>query len=168
MRETRAKLEVCISSLQGHSADLGQLTDINAEQFTLLGDVRKSLDQLLSLSRSIPYENIVLERLHFPSLYSREDDISEPSHHTFHWLVGERFETLGSHGQNTSDEDVENETLDNEQREDILAEQGRRQKISSDFMGFLAQHHGTFFITGKPGSGKSTLMSMIHFQLRSI
>ena len=42
---------------------------------------------------------------------------------------------------------------------EILQEAIRRKLLSQELLKFLREDNGTFFITGKAGSGKSTLMS---------
>lgn len=140
MVEARAELENCLSTLQ--TLDQRTRRD-DTEIHALLRNVQGTLNQLITRTRAMPYENCVLERLYFPSLYWREDTVSDPAPHTFHWILEDGPSNLDQSDQ--SDQSSSNTS--------------RRAEVARELLIFLRERNGTFFITGKPGSGKSTLIS---------
>ncbi|KAJ0418873.1 hypothetical protein BJY00DRAFT_314553 [Aspergillus carlsbadensis] len=100
------------------------------------------LAQLQELAARVPAENQVLSRLYYPSLYYREDAVAPPEARTFQWLVDNIYEREGVY--KTSHELW-----------------GTKGEIRKDFLTWLNSGGGIFHVSGKAGSGKSTLMKLL-------
>ncbi|KAK1770255.1 hypothetical protein QBC33DRAFT_487373 [Phialemonium atrogriseum] len=112
------------------------------------------LGEFQSLVESLPRENRVLRRLHFASILRREGNIERPASGTFSWAVeGIRHQIAVA--PNTSG------TPSSFQLMLMTTEDIGRQLVSKELQQFLAYNGSTFFIYGKAGCGKSTLMKFL-------
>lgn len=114
------------------------------DELSRLGNL---LNDLQSLTGTLPKENLILSRLYFDSMHQREDSVSDPEGDTFRWIVDIGSESLTESSSESGDQD----TLSDAERKDI----------SREFNLFLRNESGVFFVCGKPGSGKSTLMKFL-------
>ncbi|KAJ6084564.1 hypothetical protein N7486_011364 [Penicillium sp. IBT 16267x] len=117
---------------------------------TRLGD---ALSSFQSTTKSISQENHILSRLVFPSMYSRGDNIEDPESGTFTWIVEEK-----------SPLKVDQEDLSerpDKYEEEIAAQQVMRETTRRIFSTWLNSGCHVFHISGKAGSGKSTLMKFL-------
>lgn len=89
------------------------------------------LDHIL---REVPVELRILQAISFDAIDAREDSIEDADAATFRWLLEEPV-----------DQDVEQHMV------------AARQSL----LGWLSKGQGTYHISGKPGSGKSTLFKLI-------
>ncbi|RDW93695.1 ATP-binding protein [Aspergillus mulundensis] len=151
-----------------------------------LEDVKSFLDVLVSRMTSMPAENRILEHLHFASMYSREDAIHDPGEGTFEWFLESEEESDSGHGiigsvnehsntrQTTDDDatdtdDEEDSEVNDEEYDELESwkiwsfkeEQTRRKAARCSFLTWLKTGSGIFHISGKAGSGKSTLMKFL-------
>ncbi|KAI0865939.1 hypothetical protein F4860DRAFT_458277 [Xylaria cubensis] len=97
--------------------------------------VHQSYDCLCQLT-----ELAILDMLHFPDMNERFDTILDAHEETLHWLL----DTTGDNDSIRSD-DYDSAKIN----------------ASNDFVTWLRQGDGFFHISGKPGSGKSTLVKYI-------
>ncbi|KAL9094106.1 MAG: hypothetical protein Q9165_003521 [Trypethelium subeluteriae] len=89
-----------------------------------------------------PLVQSVLNALNFPSLQLRKDGISQAHKETFKWI----FEPCDCHEhQGETDHHLE----------------------ATSFVKFLESEGGFYWVSGKPGSGKSTLMKFVHDHKRT-
>lgn len=75
-----------------HEAQLrqsGYRSDISPDQLSILSSVQKSLARLVEATQVVAQEDVVLQRLWFPELGSRERTIEMPHKNTFRWLLYE-------------------------------------------------------------------------------
>lgn len=75
-----------------HEAQLrqsGNSSDISPDQLSTLSSVQKSLAKLVEATQVVAQEDVVLQRLWFPELGSRERAIEMPHKNTFRWLLYE-------------------------------------------------------------------------------
>lgn len=79
-------------------------------------------------------EDFVLDSLHFRSMHNRHEDIAEVHRDTFKWMI----EQESRNGEKTSE------------------------LHGNDFVDWLRRGDGIYWITGKAGSGKSTLMKHLY------
>lgn len=131
--------------------------------------VQKSLDvaqeaqkaQLQDLKRkteALADDNSVLRRLYFEDMYKRADNITDATDGTFDWLLTNDEPPSNASTPSSSSDDDEPKApiqwLDEEERQ-------RRQENAEKISDFFEQGGGVFFLRGKPGSGKSTLMNYL-------
>lgn len=131
--------------------------------------MQKSLDgaqeaqeaQLQDLKRkteALADDSSVLRRLYFEDMYKRADNITDATDGTFDWLLTNDDPSSSASTTSSSSDDNEPETpsqqLDEEERQ-------RRQENAEKISEFFEQSGGAFFLRGKPGSGKSTLMKYL-------
>ncbi|KAH8885834.1 hypothetical protein GQ53DRAFT_876663 [Thozetella sp. PMI_491] len=131
---------------------LGPLQD---ELGTVLDGIQSSLQNLQSMAAALPYETMILKRLYFSSIYNREDRVLKNTRSTFQWM------TEGDHSQFEAS-DAFQETFE-QWRETVFRKDKReRAEASKCFVDFLKyRQNGLFFICGKPGAGKSTMMKFL-------
>lgn len=131
--------------------------------------VQKSLDvaqeaqkaQLQGLKRkteALADDSSVLRRLYFEDMYKRADNITDATDGTFDWLLTNDYPPSNASTPSSSSNDDEPEApsqwFDEEERQ-------RRQENAEKISDFFEQSGGVFFLRGKPGSGKSTLMKYL-------
>lgn len=97
------------------------------------------LDQIL---REVPIELRILQAVSFDAIDAREDSIEDADAATYRWLVEEPV-----------DQDIEQQM--------VVARQS--------LLRWLSEGHGVYHISGKPGSGKSTLFKFLahHQRIKS-
>ncbi|KAL1881600.1 hypothetical protein Plec18167_003197 [Paecilomyces lecythidis] len=98
------------------------------------------LPEFHTMVQSVPYENYVLRRLYFADMYLREDDIKTAQDGTYRWIV----------------EDEENDEGTFSDIERLM-----RQQTRNSFLTWLRSGGSVYHISGKIGSGKSTLMKFL-------
>jgi hypothetical protein len=129
-----------------------------------LAELGALLSEFQSVTTSLSHQNKVLERLAFKSMYSREGSIEKAESSTFGWMVDEVAQPtidqsdLPAGPQDNSDERVQ-------QRKDYekekLKQEALRQSTRQEFLTWLNSGRHIFHISGKAGSGKSTLMKFL-------
>jgi hypothetical protein len=87
-------------------------------------------------------------------MYRREDDIADATYGTFDWLLRNETESPDANAPAETSRGEEPGTL-----EELEGE--RRQENAAKISEFLEHGRGVFFLRGKPGSGKSTLMKYL-------
>lgn len=103
-------------------------------------------------------DNSVLRRLYFEDMYKREDSITDATDGTFDWLLTNEATTSVTSGTIDTSGVDESKTMGQRQEEE---EGQRRQENSAKVSDFVEHSSGVFFLRGKPGSGKSTLMKYL-------
>lgn len=119
--------------------------DQSDEQVKPFLQVRDLLLTLQSMITSLPRENWILKNLHFDSLHKREDNISNAEEGTFEWILRDESED-DSHTMSSHDNIVDEPEME------------RRARSRELFLLWLRDGNQAFHISGKAGSGKSTLM----------
>lgn len=129
------------------------------DSFHLGQEAQKSqLQDLKEKTEALADDASVLRRLYFDDMYDREDNITDATDGTFDWLLtNEDVTSNTSTPIQTSDAD-ESKTIRQFWEED---ERGKRQENSAKVSDFFENGGGVFFLRGKPGSGKSTLMKYL-------
>jgi len=138
-------------------------------------DLIQQLGLLKSLVESMPQQNRILRRLHFEGMTHRENMVAPPESHTFRWMLAAHSAEVEAtvNGRTYSLPGLPDDQLEGLER---LAEEQysndkssfqdletlRRCRISRQFHAFLELNSGTtFFIHGKAGCGKSTIMKYL-------
>src|SRR5436305_10637811 len=111
------------------------------QQLRLIQDVRVTLDMLLRSKNEPSPEMRILKQLYFESLYSREDAMENAGSGTFEWILEE---------EPTEAPDAIDKTTGE-----------ARFQATSRFLKWLGSGNRLFHISGKAGSGKSTLMKLL-------
>lgn len=163
------------SSLQEHQSDFPK--DLSAINPDVLQDIRTALSKISISMRTISAEDKVLQALWFPELQSRERSIDEAHIGTFRWLLHDPegdsqrgVDSVSKYSSDTYDESNDScegqckrnsicgtSESDNESRQEDIDRQEKREA----FIKWLQVGNGVFYISGKVGSGKSTLMKSL-------
>jgi len=153
---------------QGAAASSEPPTSMTGE-LQLMQAAKESLDALLRCTAGPSPEIRVLKQLYFTSLYQREDNMDAAGVRTFEWILGHASHDVEDqtpkHSVEHSDDDTEDRTpqhpiegSDDKMREYIAK---KRETAAARFLDWLRNENGVFHISGKPGSGKSTMMKII-------
>ncbi|KAJ6112177.1 hypothetical protein N7523_008238 [Penicillium sp. IBT 18751x] len=122
--------------------------DPEDEPLVKLGE---ALSNLQSTTRSISWQNHILSRLIFPSMYRRGDSIEDPENGTFAWMVEGRVE--GKFDPLSGWDSVWEKLVKKQEK--------MRNNTRQQFLTWLNSGSQVFHISGKAGSGKSTLMKFL-------
>ncbi|KAK5174786.1 uncharacterized protein LTR77_001869 [Saxophila tyrrhenica] len=135
---------------------------------TSLEDLRGMLLKLQSSIVDITAEKSTLNNLKFNSMFDREDDIRDPGAHTFEWMLGgvntddPTVTDTGSSYANVGQDEFDAEHMYEQKVRTLLAdEHSKREAARSAFQSWLRERGSVFHISGKAGSGKSTLMKYL-------
>lgn len=150
----KRELEGLHSALAAHASQLhsaisakdGALQSLDSQ----LAEITATL-AALHLARSptpLP-ETRILQHLRFPSMHSREDQVRDPNEGTFEWILAE-IPDKGLQGQDPR-----------HRRNKKAWEEMARERARGRFLTWLTTGNGIFHISGKAGSGKSTLMKAL-------
>lgn len=121
-----------------------------------LSELVKQIQSLNSLGQIMPTQNRILRQLYFESIFRREDAVVHAAGETFQWI----FTCSARVDRNQPENDLTSKTDDfNKAFEE--PEEVHRLRTSISFTEFLRHDGGTFFISGKAGCGKSTIMKYI-------
>ncbi|RYP51952.1 hypothetical protein DL768_002828 [Monosporascus sp. mg162] len=113
----------------------------------------ENLDKLKVLMEKMPYENRILRRLSFESILRREEAITDPVANTYAWMLRAPASTMA----NASAICLPSLAVAGTP----ASEQELRMEASAKFRSFLREDGQTFFISGRAGCGKSTLMKFL-------
>jgi hypothetical protein len=149
------------------------------DQLRLIKDVRNSVDRLLAPLVAPSPDIRVLKQLYFNAIYSREDVMENAGSGTFEWILkdgssdNEQDTQSDENGNETEDEDSSDneqdtqsdENGDETEDEELATLVDDTKKIQSEsrtaFLTWLREENHVFHISGKAGSGKSTLMKFL-------
>ncbi|KAL5340071.1 hypothetical protein BJX70DRAFT_397086 [Aspergillus crustosus] len=122
------------------------------------------LAEFQSVTTSLSRQNKVLERLAFPSMYSREGSIERAESSTFAWMVDEGSQSTNDRGHlpaGSQDENDERARHWRQYEKEKTKQEVLRQRTREEFLTWLNSGRHIFHISGKAGSGKSTLMKFL-------
>jgi NACHT domain len=158
-----------------------------SEQLQLIKEADTTLEALLASSAPPTPEMRILKQIYFQSIYSREDAMERAHSGTFEWILEEEAggvrqdsESEGSgHEESAEDEeseDQESEDQESEDDSDSGTESGNQdQEIKAlqsqtrdTLISWLRTGNKVFHISGKAGSGKSTLMKLLADHQRTL
>ncbi|KAI1449148.1 hypothetical protein F5Y02DRAFT_373322 [Annulohypoxylon stygium] len=118
------------------------------------------LGLLAETSRPAPPEVRILRQLYFKSMYDREDSVGDAGVGTCKWLLGE-------------DEELEEggtfigESLSGEMIREATEIRQLQSQARVNFLNWLCGGNRIFHISGKAGSGKSTLVKFLAYHYRT-
>ncbi|KAI0552442.1 hypothetical protein F4679DRAFT_89292 [Xylaria curta] len=140
----------------------------NATLAGKLDSVRSDVQQCFSEVDRMMMRKKVLESLFFPEIDQRQSEIKEPAPNTLDWLFGPTSEAVSttsgeSEWYTESDSDSEQGSGNDSAWESDTesSDEGRSQPPWSNFRQWLREDTSMYWISGKAGSGKSTLMAHI-------
>lgn len=171
--------------------------DENASSLAVIrNSLSAILSQIDDIPKLNTAEECILRRLYFSSMHSRLDTVSEAEMGTFAWLLEDEADELRlvksgptEITTNTSDHSLINQSETNEQGTDLKRdkdyekrtsaaganhstkcsdEQRLKQQVRQSFLKWLRSGDGIYHISGKAGSGKSTLVKFLCQELRLI
>lgn len=141
------------------------------ENVSSLAEIRNSLSTILSQMEAVPKlntaEECMLRRLYFSSMKSRFDSVSNAEMGTFSWLLEDE-----GHGDLKSPETNEEYSEDSSTAEAVPStatrssikyseERSLKEQVRQSFLEWLGSGDGIYHISGKAGSGKSTLVKFL-------
>ncbi|SPO03019.1 uncharacterized protein DNG_05700 [Cephalotrichum gorgonifer] len=166
-----------LSSVKKSLGDINDvsLTDEDRTHLRTIEGLKATLDSLLDSSRPPTPETRVLRQLYFPSLFSREDSVPRAGYGTFKWILNDTRddddsgedsddseEDSGDSDEDASDSDEDASDSDEERFHEQMKQSRQEQsQARSTLLQWLSSEKGFFHISGKAGSGKSTLMKLI-------
>ncbi|KAK2030510.1 hypothetical protein LX32DRAFT_320694 [Colletotrichum zoysiae] len=130
-----------------------------AEQHDLVRQIRDVLDGLTSTQSGKTPEMHILEQVYFPAMFEREDTLKQADESTFRWFVEGLPAVESEKGSGTESDKPVQEAADGHSIKSHAY--ATRAEASSRFTRWLRSESGIFHISGKAGSGKSTLMKLI-------
>jgi hypothetical protein len=137
-----------------------------------LSGVHKLLMELVSSARATNIQHQILRQLDFQSRHSREYMIHDAQMGTYEWMLEDW--DLGDDGASDSDEDAGSDSESSDFERFYSAEVASSAHISGSrppepflFMSWLRSGRHIFHVSGKAGSGKSTLMKYLYNDART-
>jgi hypothetical protein len=144
-------------------------------------EVQQALKTLSSIMTVVPKENIILQNIFFSSMNLREQTMDSAERGTFNWIFEEekvdrnRFEDESLETGNNVDNSLQNSRSTSQGSAEDVPEKAeldqicklRREELvkramaRTNFVTWLRSDGGLFHISGKAGSGKSTLMKFL-------
>jgi hypothetical protein len=146
-----------LEELQGHIETLKK--GVQVEQIGTEGcDQVRRLLGLQEDALAAIYQQRILRSMRFDNMHERDDRVHLPHESTFEWLLEDK--------EPADQEDPQPAQSKTEEEEEIIA---MKLKSRSIFLNWLSSPEGIFHISGKLGSGKSTLMKLLstHPQTRT-
>lgn len=132
-----------------------------------LAKLGASLFEFQTVTTSISRENKILERLAYTAMYSRENTIENAESGTFAWMVNEESQLADDWSDTSLESEESEEKHAQAKRERIWYEEEKntqkalRTCTREKFLTWLNSGRHIFHISGKAGSGKSTLMKFL-------
>ena len=161
------------------------------DQLARISELRETLDQILEKKDTLTPEMRILQQLWFDDMYVREDNIYDAEGNTFEWILDDvRSDEEEDQDEDTESNPgslnigEESYKIDGDRDADSTSDKGDasdnssfsssqtswslnteeidlRAHTQSNFQEWLRQANSVFHISGKAGSGKSTLVKLI-------
>ncbi|KAF5678618.1 hypothetical protein FHETE_1170 [Fusarium heterosporum] len=135
-----------LDELQGYVRGLKKDLDVEKIGKEACDQLRRFLN-LQEHALTTIYQQRILKSIRFDDIHQRHDRVHLPHKSTFNWLLEDDLIT-NTEGQTPVRDEVE--------RKEAMKRASRRK-----FSGWLSSSEGVFHISGKLGSGKSTLMKLV-------
>ncbi|KAI1417450.1 hypothetical protein F5Y13DRAFT_202975 [Hypoxylon sp. FL1857] len=131
-------------------------------QFEEIQKIKSALDTLLGLSQSPSPEVRVLRQLYFKSMYAREDSVRNAECDTFKWIIDKEGEDTRAADHALAEQISESLGSSKDwMLKKIDQNRSLQSRAKSTFLKWLSSGNRIFHISGKAGSGKSTLMKLL-------
>ncbi|KAF4996147.1 hypothetical protein FDECE_12572 [Fusarium decemcellulare] len=161
--EVKSRLDTIIESAKSDASKLEQLSNqINDCQkgvpvSSLSLTAQSQLKSLLDISghaSDMIIQHRILESLTFPDMYQRYDEVAEAHYKTLRWIFGkDPTESLDKESGDDTDKVDDSPTVGTDHAKDAAREA---------IITWLSSGNGIFHVSGKLGSGKSTLMKYLY------
>lgn len=125
-------------------------------QHTSLGQIQKDLTHLLEITEVILAQDAVLDMLWFESITMRQRSVDPAHKATFRWLLYE-----AEYNGSIFEDETENLEWFSVLQRRLKQEALKRRESRGAFLDWLSIGSGVFYISGKAGAGKSTLMKFL-------
>jgi hypothetical protein len=168
--ETQARLDILVSSAKDDSSRLQHMYEqlehlrrgVAIESLSPVAEAQ--LRSLLGMSENafkVIIQHRILESLSFEGMYGRYEAVDNAHFKTFRWIFDDDFhdEEDGDGQENNDNADVKNEDQDENKNE---VEDAAKVSARESFLNWISSRVGIFHISGKLGSGKSTLMKYLY------
>lgn len=120
-------------------------------------DLNRNIDSQFSKLSISSAQQEFLDRLYFSDMFARQESLKKNLPGTYEWV----FDNTPSSSSSSFDDDTDegSDIADDDDDEDSQVDEQLRSRIRD----WLRQINGTsaFWVSGKPGSGKSSLMSFV-------
>lgn len=160
--DVKSRLADLIASARDDSSKLerlsGQVDDLRrgVELWSLSPSAQDQLRRLLGISEhagDLITTQRFLASLYFDGMYRRYEDVSEAHSETLRWIFGDdTVESIGSASSNEMESSVPSPAHRMDEP---------KAAAKAAFLAWLSSGDGIFHISGKLGSGKSTLMKFL-------
>ena len=139
IKSLEQSLQPLAVSFAGQSSSFDHLARLLQDEHGLTREhMSREIKQLEQRAAEAKRNQELLASLHFPEIYCREEEIKDPYRETFHWIL------------------------------DSQANRGNGEPSHPSFIDWLETGSGLYWVHGKAGCGKSTLMSYIWRDKRTI
>ncbi|KAJ5291921.1 hypothetical protein N7478_001172 [Penicillium angulare] len=152
-----------VTSLESN-APAGKL---DGPEQALLAQLGSSISEFQGMTNSLSRENKILQQLAFPSMYNREGSIESPESGTFAWMIDETYQPRDDDGEESDVEwDESDEIYKKREQRRLYRNEKKKQEVlrrstRESFLTWVETGRHIFHISGKAGSGKSTLMKFL-------
>jgi hypothetical protein len=171
--KTQARLNALVTSAKVDSAKIQHLQDqlehlgqgIPIESLT--PNAQNQLRLLLGLSEracDVIAQYRILESLAFEGMYGRYEDVDEAHFETLRWIYGDNLYTDEEDEDSADDETYKDEDNADDEAGGIDEDECEDEEKTSArelLLNWISSGAGIFHISGKLGSGKSTLMKYL-------
>ncbi|KAI1080957.1 hypothetical protein F5B20DRAFT_579779 [Whalleya microplaca] len=155
----QGQIQNVISSQTQEQRDHRRTSDELQLQLEKSQEIQAALSTLLGSSQVQSPAVRVLRQLYFSSMYNREDSVLDAEYSTFKWLVSDEYNDV--FGLNPKAEDTAKKRYSQFLLSEINRMRSLRLEARSTFLEWLSTGNNIFHISGKAGSGKSTLMKLL-------
>lgn len=138
-----------LEELQGHIEELKKGVEVGQIGTEVCDQVRRLLGLQEDALAAI-YQQRILRSMRFDGMHERDDRVHLPHDSTFEWLLEDN---------EPGDQEKSQPALNRAEEEEMIAV---KLKSRTAFLSWLSSSEGIFHISGKLGSGKSTLMKLLY------
>ncbi|KAI6765579.1 hypothetical protein HG530_006649 [Fusarium avenaceum] len=138
-----------LEELHGHIETLKKGVEVGQIGTEVCDQVRRLLGLQEDALAAI-YQQRILRSMRFDGMHERDDRVHLPHESTFEWLLEDN---------EPADQEKSQPALNTAEKEEVIA---AKLKLRTTFLSWLSSSEGIFHISGKLGSGKSTLMKLLY------
>jgi type II secretory pathway predicted ATPase ExeA len=171
--KTQVRLNALVTSAKVYSAKIQHIQDqlehlsqgLSIESLT--PNAQNQLRLLLGLSEracDVIAQHRILESLAFAGMYGRYEDVDEAHFETLRWIYGDNLYTDKEDERSANDETYKDKDNADDEAGDIKEDEYEDEEKTSArelLLNWILSGAGIFHISGKLGSGKSTLMKYL-------
>ncbi len=162
---SKSSLDALVKSAKGDTAKLEQLCN-NAEQLRqgvqvagIGPEAQEQIRRLVDVQEdalSAIAQSRIVKSLAFDGMYGRSEMVQEAHYKTFRWILDDNGDNDDSHDKSDNKDNTNGYWAKHRAKEE-MARKAAREKFKT----WLSSGEGIFHVSGKMGSGKSTLMKYL-------